>query len=62
MKRIILEQTVTRLERKSLAPLKHMSMNFPYPIYEELIKTSNRTGYSLTDITILALKNYLKLK
>jgi hypothetical protein len=56
------KETIEAIQRRPLIPLKHMSLNFPYHIYEELIKQSNRTGYTITELTIFALKGYLKIK
>src|SRR3989344_9549197 len=38
---------------------KHMSLMFPWDLYTKIIEYSNKSGITITDITIAALKQYL---
>ena len=52
------EQKIQRNE-KSSEPSKHMSLMFPWDLYDKLIEYSNKRGITITDITVEALKHYL---
>ena len=52
------EQKIQRNEKLS-EPLKHMSLMFPWDVYAKLLEYSNKSGVSITDITVEALKQYL---
>lgn len=55
------EQKLQRNE-KSLEPSKHMSLMFPWDLYTKIVEYSNKSGMTVTDITIAALKQYLREK
>ena len=38
---------------------KHMSLMFPWDLYAKIVEYSNKSGITITDITITALKQYL---
>ena len=38
---------------------KHMSLMFPWDLYTKTVEYSNKSGITITDITIEALKQYL---
>ena len=38
---------------------KHMSLMFPWDLYTKIVEYSNKSGITVTDITITALKQYL---
>ena len=38
---------------------KHMSLMFPWDVYTKLVEYSNKSGITVTDITVEALKQYL---
>ena len=52
------EQKIQRNE-KSSEPSKHMSLMFPWDLYAKIVEYSNKSGITITDITIEALKQYL---
>lgn len=52
------EQKVQRNE-KSFEPSKHMSLMFPWDLYAKIVEYSNKSGITVTEITITALKQYL---
>ena len=52
------EQKIQRNE-KSSEPSKHMSLMFPWDLYAKIVEYSNKSGITVTDITIEALKQYL---
>jgi len=52
------EQKIQRNE-KSSEPSKHMSLMFPWDLYDKLVEYSNKRGITITDITVEALKHYL---
>ena len=52
------EQKIQRNE-KSSEPSKHMSLMFPWDLYAKIVEYSNKSGITVTDITITALKQYL---
>ena len=52
------EQKIQRNEKLS-EPSKHMSLMFPWDVYAKLLEYSNKSGVSITDITVEALKQYL---
>ena len=49
------EQKIQRNEK----PSKHMSLMFPWDLYAKIVEYSNKSGITITDITIEALKQYL---
>ena len=52
------EQKIQRNEKPS-EPSKHMSLMFPWDLYAKIVEYSNKSGITVTDITIAALKQYL---
>ena len=52
------EQKIQRNEKPSELS-KHMSLMFPWDLYAKIIEYSNKSGITVTDITITALKQYL---
>jgi hypothetical protein len=52
------EQKIQRNE-KSSEPSKHMSLMFPWDLYAKIVEYSNKSGITVTDITVEALKQYL---
>ena len=52
------EQKVQRNE-KPFEPSKHMSLMFPWDLYTKIVEYSNKSGITVTEITITALKQYL---
>ena len=52
------EQKIQRNE-KLLELSKHMSLMFPWDLYTKIVEYSNKSGITVTDITITALKQYL---
>ena len=38
---------------------KHMNLMFPWDLYTKIVEYSNKSGITITDITITALKQYL---
>ncbi len=44
---------------KSSEPSKHMSLMFPWDLYAKILEYSNKSGMTVTDIIITALKQYL---
>jgi len=52
------EQKIQRNE-KPLEPSKHMSLMFPWDLYAKIVKYSNKSGITVTDITVEAIKQYL---
>ncbi len=52
------EQKIQRNE-KSSEPSKHMSLMFPWDLYSKIVEYSNKSGITVTDITVEALKQYL---
>ena len=44
---------------KSSEISKHMSLMFPWDLYVKLVEYSNKSGVTVTDITVEALKQYL---
>lgn len=52
------EQKIQRNE-KSSEPSKHMNLMFPWDLYAKMVEYSNKSGMTVTDITITALKQYL---
>ena len=52
------EQKIQK-NKKLSEPSKHMSLMFPWDVYAKLIEYSNKSGVSITDITVEALKQYL---
>ena len=55
----ILNKQKVQRNKKSSEPLKHMSLMFPWDLYVKLVEYSNKTGMSITDTTVEALKQYL---
>ena len=55
------EQKIQRTEKQS-EPSKHMSLMFPWDLYVKLVEYSNKSGVTVTDITVEALKQYLLKK
>src|SRR3989338_5208382 len=49
------EQKIQRNEK----PSKHMSLMFPWDLYAKIVEYSNKSGITVTDITIEAIKQYL---
>ena len=47
---------------KSSEISKHMSLMFPWDLYVKLVEYSNKSGVTVTDITVEALKQYLLKK
>ena len=54
-----LNEQKTQRSEKSSEPSKHMSMMFPWDLYVKLVEYSNKSGVTVTDITVEALKQYL---
>ena len=52
------EQKIQRNEKPSEIS-KHMSLMFPWDLYAKIVEYSNKSGITVTDITIAALKQYL---
>ena len=52
------EQKIQK-NKKLSEPSKHMSLMFPWDVYAKLLEYSNKSGVSITDITVEALKQYL---
>ena len=52
------EQKIQRNEKLSELS-KHMSLMFPWDLYENLVQFSKENGMTITDITIDALNQYL---
>jgi len=52
------EQKIQKSE-KSSEPSKHMSLMFPWDVYVKLVEYSNKSGISITNMTVEALKQYL---
>lgn len=52
------EQKIQRNEKPS-EPSKHMSLMFPWDLYAKIVEYSNKSGITVTDITVEALKQYL---
>ena len=52
------EQKIQRNEKPSELS-KHMSLMFPWDLYAKIVEYSNKSGITVTDITITALKQYL---
>ena len=44
---------------KPSEPSKHMSLMFPWDLYAKIVEYSNKSGITVTDITVEALKQYL---
>ena len=55
------EQKIQRNEKPSEIS-KHMSLMFPWDLYTEILEYSNKSEITVTDITIAALKQYLREK
>lgn len=55
------EQKIQRNEKPSEIS-KHMSLMFPWDLYAKILEYSNKNGITVTDITIAALKQYLREK
>jgi len=55
------EQKIQK-NKKLSEPSKHMSLMFPWDVYAKLLEYSNKSGVSITDITVEALKQYLLKK
>src|SRR3970282_2710091 len=55
------EQKIQRNEKPSEIS-KHMSLMFPWDLYVKLVEYSNKSGVTVTDITVEALKQYLLKK
>ena len=54
-----LNEQKTQRGEKSSEPSKHMSLMFPWDLYVKLVEYSNKSGVTVTDITVEALKQYL---
>ncbi|MCE9617937.1 MAG: hypothetical protein K8Q88_06210 [Nitrosarchaeum sp.] len=52
------EQKIQRKEKPS-EPSKHMSLMFPWDLYAKIVEYSNKSGITVTDITVEALRQYL---
>lgn len=48
--------------QRSEKPSKHMSLMFPWDLYAKIVEYSNKSGITVTDITVEALKQYLHEK
>ena len=55
---VLNEQKIQRNEKPSEIS-KHMSLMFPWDLYAKIVEYSNKSGITVTDITIAALKQYL---
>jgi|CXWL01.1.fsa_nt_gi hypothetical protein len=55
----VLKKQQVQKSKKSSEPLKHMSMMFPWDLYVKLVEYSHKTGMTVTDTTVEALKQYL---
>ena len=55
---VLNEQKIQRNEKPSEIS-KHMSLMFPWDLYAKIVEYSNKSGITITDITITALKQYL---
>src|SRR3989344_7683407 len=55
---VLNEQKIQRNEKPSEIS-KHMSLMFPWDLYAKIVEYSNKSGITVTDVTIEALKQYL---